>query len=100
MIASKGEIFGLEDIFCGRKLTTSVKCITKVGYVLKIKKEDFLRIIQKDEFAQKYLNVVKEERDESTIGKLKQAENVFNSFRETTSNLLKHNDEGSFLVNN
>lgn len=73
LIASKGQILGLEDILNGRRLTTSVKCITKKGSILKIKKEEFLRIIQKDNKSLKYLEGVKESRDENTIGKLKLA---------------------------
>ena len=51
-IASKGQILCLEDILNGSNYTNSVKCISQNGIILKIAKNDFLKIIQKDKKSQ------------------------------------------------
>lgn len=48
MIAEMGHIFGWEDIYHDRYYTTSLRCYSKSGILLKIKAEDFLDFIKKE----------------------------------------------------
>lgn len=59
LIASRGQILGFEDILQGRRFTTSVRCITKTGSILRIRKEDFIKIIAKDQKSLKHLEQIK-----------------------------------------
>ena len=77
MIASVGQILGLEDILCGRKYTSNVKCITKFGTVLRIKLDDFFKIVNKDDRSTNFLDFVRNERDNVTIGKLRHSQRMF-----------------------
>lgn len=94
MIASQGQILGLEDILNKRNYTASVKCTTKSGTALRLKIDDFFKIIHKDNKSFDYLEAIKGLRDDATIGKLVHAHKVFKKFSEPVS-LAQANSDGT-----
>lgn len=63
MIAEMGHIFGWEDIYHQRNYTTNLKCYSKSGILLKIKANDFLDFIMKDESTYKLFINLSHTRD-------------------------------------
>ena len=51
MIAGIGHVLGWEDIVEGRHYTTSVKCLSHNGRILKIAGQDLIKEFEKDEQA-------------------------------------------------
>ena len=47
-LINKGHIVGWEDIVRGRKYTTSARCFSKTGVMLKISGQEFINEIRKD----------------------------------------------------
>jgi len=71
MIAEMGHIFGCEDIYHDRYYTTSLRCYSKSGILLKIKSEDFLEFIKKDEtIYQKFVDISLQ-RNLNTMNKIR-----------------------------
>ncbi|MFZ5647531.1 MAG: cyclic nucleotide-binding domain-containing protein [Bacillota bacterium] len=48
-VRGKGELIGLEDVFCGLKMTCTARAISDVT-VIAVKREDFLEILDCDPF--------------------------------------------------
>jgi hypothetical protein len=46
--SSIGEIIGLEDVFLNRNRIGSVRCVSSIGSLYKIKSEEFIHKIKKD----------------------------------------------------
>ena len=68
-----GQIVGLEDALKNRAYTHSMKCVSAVGSVYRIKLEDFNVKMQRDEKTWQLIHSIADQKDVSTIDKIKQA---------------------------
>ena len=72
----KGHIFGMEDIIGGRDSTTSVRCYSNSGTVLKIDAELFLREVNKYPDISRIQVNLAQERDKKVMRQIKLSKSV------------------------
>ena len=65
---------GLEDALKHRAYTHSMKCVSATGSVYRIKLEDFNLKMQRDEKTWQLITDIANQKDSSTISKIKQAQ--------------------------
>lgn len=63
MLAGKGHLIGWEDIVRGRKYSTTVRCFSKTGIVLRLSAQDFIQELKQDINAVKLILDVSSQRD-------------------------------------
>jgi uncharacterized Rossmann fold enzyme len=65
---------GLEDALKNRAYTHSMKCVSALGSVYRIKLEDFNTKMQRDEKTWELINDIADQKDVVTKDKIKQAQ--------------------------
>ena len=68
---SKGQIIGFNDVIFNRKHTTQVRCISEVGTVFMIQKDEFIKKMQANKYSWEILTINAQDRDKETIAKIK-----------------------------
>lgn len=48
MLAGSGQLLGWEDLMAGRKYTSSVRCVTPTGTLIKVDAQDLVRRLGKN----------------------------------------------------
>lgn len=84
MIGGVGHVLGWEDIVEGRAYTTSVKCLTPTGKLMKIDATHFIDEIQKDQNLMKSIINMSELKSKMSIRHISQSSRNFRNFRVQT----------------
>lgn len=85
-------MIGWEDIVKGRNYTTTVKCYSKTGRVLKLRAKDFINEVKKDRETVKMILNISGERDSLTIKQIRQAKSILNDNIRKTSHEIETED--------
>lgn len=75
-LAGRGQLIGWEDIIKGRNYSTSFKCYSNTGIVLRLSADAFINEVKKDsEYAAKMLNI-SDLNDKMTLNQISQTQSV------------------------